>query len=216
MTHADGGATPEKLVALSLCLLLVACGVSRHSALGGIGVRDLGKYILVIERAPDGQVTHSWVPVKDFDLATHPSLALHHDIQERIMRVAFNRDCEEERDACERMCLAGMKGRAWSHMTMGSKKEHCRHICMQPYLDCCRLKELAEGQAVEFHAIDEAVDWAKRNSGKLLAGAVVVIAGVAFVVIVGGSGGAVLLLVPVITLASSDVTPEPRALAVKP
>jgi len=56
----------------------------------------------------------------------------------------------------------------------------------------------------------------KRNSGKLLVGTVVVIAGVAFVVAVGGSGGAVLLLAPVVAFASSDVTSEPRALAVKP
>jgi hypothetical protein len=161
-------------------------------------------------------MAHSWRSVKDFDLTTHSYLATTRSVQGRIVQAAFNRNCEEERDACERMCLAGLKGRDWSHMSAGSKKEHCRRVCMQSYIDCCRLKELAEGEAVEFHAIDEAVEWVKRNSEKLLVGAVVVIAGIAFVVAVGGSGGGFVLLVPVIALASSDVASEPRTLAVKP
>jgi len=161
-------------------------------------------------------VAHSWKPVKDFNLTAHSFLATTHGVQGRIVQASFNRNCEEERDACARMCLAGLKGDDWSHMSEGSKKDHCRRMCMQPYIDCCRLKELAEGEALEFHAMDEAVAWVKRNSGKLLVGTVVVIAGVAFVVAVGGSGGAVLLLAPVVAFASSDVASEPRALAVKP
>jgi hypothetical protein len=114
------------------------------------------------------------------------------------------------------MCMASLKGRNWSHMSSGAKKEHCIRKCMQPYLDCNRLKEMAEGRAVKFHAIDEAVDWVKRNSGKLLAGTVIVIAGVAFVVVVGASGGGVLLLAPVVILASSSAVADPRSLAVSP
>ena len=91
-------------------------------------------------------------------LTTTPSL------QGRVVQAAFNRDCDEELAACEGMCLAGLRGDDWSHMSKGSKKEHCRRVCRQPYLDCCR----------------------------------------------------VLLLVPVVTLASSEVASEPRALAVTP
>lgn len=101
-------------------------------------------------------------------------------------------------------------------MSADSKREHCRRGCMQPYLDCSKLREQAEGRAVRFHAIDEAVDWVKRNREKLLAGAVIVIAGVAFVVVVGASGGGVLLLAPAVVLASTDGPAEPQTLVVSP
>ena len=87
---------------------------------------------------------------------------------------------------------------------------------MPAYLDCSRLKELAEGQAVKFQAMDEAVAWVKQNHKELLQGTVIVIAGVAFVVAVVESGGLVLLLVPALVLASVDAASDSRALAVKP
>lgn len=201
-------------MASSLCVLLLSCSMTRHPGPGPTGALELGKYVLIIERAPDGQVVHSWKPVNDFNLAAHSQRVSTRGVQGRVVQAAFNRNCEEERDACESMCLAGLKGHDWSHMSVGSKKAHCRRVCMQPYLDCCRLGELAEGSAVEFHAMDEAVEWLKQNRERLLEGAVVVIAGVSFVVAFGGGG--LLLLVPVISLASSDVVSGPRVLAVKP
>ncbi len=159
-------------------------------------------------------MTHSWRP-RDAFLAEHPALAPPHGPQGRIVPVAFTRDCDEERTECENMCLAGLNGRDWSHMSQGSKQVHCREKCRQPYLDCSRLKELAEGNALEFHATGNAVDWMKRNTEKLLAGTVVVIAGVAFIVVVGASGSGVFLLAPVIILASSDVTSGTHLLAVQ-
>ncbi len=176
----------------------------------------MSRYVLLIERAPNGQVVHAWKPVKDIDLSAHARLLHSRGSQDRILQVAFTRDCEQEREACEDMCRAGLKGPDWSHMTSGSKREHCRDVCRRPSLDCNRLKEQAEREVVKFHAIDEAVDWAKRNSGKLLAGTVIVIAGVTFVVVVGASGGAVLLLAPAVVFASSDSATEPRVLAVTP
>jgi hypothetical protein len=114
------------------------------------------------------------------------------------------------------MCLASLKGRNWSHMSASSKNEHCRRACRPAYLDCARLKELAERQTVRFQAIDEAVAWVKRNHEELMVGTVVVITGVAFVVAVAGSGGLILLLVPAVILASPDVGSKPRVLAVMP
>ncbi|WP_245682554.1 hypothetical protein [Archangium gephyra] len=196
-------------------MLLLSCSVTHQSVSGPASALELGKYVLIIERAPDGQVGHSWKPVEDFNLTAHSHPVAARGVQGRLVQaVAFNRNCEEERDACESMCLAGLRGRAWSHMSAGSKKEHCVRVCMRPYIDCCKLRELAEGQAVEFHAIAEAVDWLKQNREQVLEGAVVVIAGVAFVVAFGGGG--ILFLVPVISFASSDVVSEPRVLAVKP
>lgn len=176
----------------------------------------MSRYVLLIERAPNGQVVHAWKPVKDVDLSAHARLLHSRGSQERIVQVAFTRDCEQERDACEDRCLAGLRGPDWNHMSSGAKRAHCGRVCRQPYLDCNQLKEQAERQVVEFHAIDEAVDWAKRNNGKLRVGTVIVIAGVAFVVVVGATGGAALLLAPAIVFASSDSAIEPRLLAVTP
>jgi hypothetical protein len=204
-----------RLTALGLCLLLVSCSATRYSAPGATSARELGRYVLIVERAPDGQAVHSWKPVKDFDLTAYIHPAATRDFDERIIHVSFNRDCDEERIACEKMCVAGLQGENWTHMSTGAKKKHCIRVCMQPYLDCSRLKELAEGGTVKFRAIDQAVDWVKQNREQLMVGTVVVIAGVAFVVVTGGSGG-FLLLAPVIVFASYDAASEPRALAVKP
>lgn len=204
-----------RLTAMSLGLLLVSCSATQYSVPGPTSARDLGRYVLIVERAPDGQVVHSWKPVKDFDLSAYPHLVATRDLHERIVHVAFNRDCDEERIACEDMCVEGLQGENWSHMREGAKKKHCRGVCRQPYLDCSRLKELSEGGAVKFRAIDQAVDWVKQNRENLMVGTVVVIAGVTFVVLTGGSGG-FLLLAPVIVFASYDAASEPRALAVKP
>jgi hypothetical protein len=160
-------------------------------------------------------MTHSWKPIEAFRVE-YPYLADSRALQSRVIQVSFNRDCDEERDACEGMCLAGLRGRDWSHMTSGAKKDHCRQKCRQPYLDCSRLKELAEGKVVKFHAPDDAVDWIERNREKLLVGAVVMIAGVSFVVVVGASAGGALLLAPVIVLASSESASESSVLAVHP
>jgi hypothetical protein len=206
--------TSGRLMASSLSLLLLSCSVTRHTVPGPSGAHELGKYILIIERAPDGHAVHSWKPVVDFNLMAHSHAVAPRSVQGRIVQAAFNRNCEDERDACERMCLAGLKGRAWSHMSVGSKKEHCRGVCMRPYLDCCSLREMAQGKAVEFHSMEAAVAWVKQNSERLLVGATIVIAGVAFVVTVGGGG--LLLLAPAIAFTSSDVASGSRVLAVKP
>jgi hypothetical protein len=203
-------------MASSLSLLLLSCGAARHPVAAPRGAPNLGRYVLIIERGADGLLAHAWEPVEDFQGTAYASLATTSGVQGRVVQAAFTRNCEEELGACEGMCLASLAGHDWSHMSMRAKKVHCRRVCMQPYLDCNELKELAEGKAVEFHATDEAVDWVKRHSEKLLAGTVIVIAGVAFVVFVGGSGGAVLLLVPVVTFASSETASQPRALAVTP
>ncbi len=209
-------AAVRRLMASSLSLLMLSCGVTRQSVSGPTSARELGGYVLVLERAPDGQVTHSWKLISDFTLTAQLSLEAAHGIQGRIVQTSFNRNCEEEQVACERLCKAGLKGRNWSHMSAGAKEAHCRNACMPAYLDCSRLKELAEGQAVKFQAIDEAVAWVKQHHEELLRGTIIVIAGVAFVVAVVESGGLVLLLVPAVVLASVDGASEPRALVVKP
>ena len=156
-------------------MLLTACGMTRAAVSGPADARSLGRHVLLIERAPDGQVTHAWRPIDGFEPAAHAHMAASREFKGRLVPVIFERDCEEERDACEVMCLASLQGRAWSHMTRGSKEEHCRARCRPAYLDCCRLEELAEGTSMEFHAVDDAIDWLKHNQEKVRVGAVVVI-----------------------------------------
>ncbi len=59
--------------------------------------------------------------------------------------------------------------------------------------------ELQKSRALQFTAVDDAVEWLKRNRGELFLGTVVVIAGVAFVTMSAGAGAAV--LVPVMIVA---------------
>jgi hypothetical protein len=157
----------------------------------------------VIEATADGQVTHSWVPASNFDLSKYASRARGGKLKGKVARASFNRDCEEERDRCEEMCMASLKGRNWTHASAGAKAEICRNRCRPAYVDCSRLREQAD--AVKFPVTDKAVDWLKRNRQELLVGTVIVIAGVAFVVAVVGSGGAALVLVPAVLLVSTEV-----------
>ncbi|OJH41649.1 hypothetical protein BON30_10625 [Cystobacter ferrugineus] len=67
---------------------------------------------------------------------------------------------------------------------------------------------------MRFEAMDIAVDWVRRHRTRILAGTVIIIAGVAFVAVVGASGGAALVFVPAVLVASSEnplgveLTPE--------
>ncbi|OJH36706.1 hypothetical protein BON30_32590 [Cystobacter ferrugineus] len=72
--------------------------------------------------------------------------------------------------------------------------------------------EWAEDYTAEFDAIDPAVDWIKKHRQQLLAGTVIVIAGVAFTVAVAASAGVALVLVPVVLLAEdvSGTAPATR------
>ncbi len=205
---------PRRLLATSLCLLIVACSATRSSVPHPTSVQELSRRVLVLEETPDGQVTHSWEPLSDFDLSKYPYRARNSTVQAPIIRATWTRSCEDERDACEDMCMQSLRGRNWSHASKGSKEEHCRGKCRPAYLDCCRLHEQAE--ALEFSAADEAVSWLKQHHEELLVGTVVVIAGVAFVAVVVGSGGSALVLVPAILLVSPEMPSEPQLAAVKP
>ncbi|MFL5345122.1 MAG: hypothetical protein ACJ8AT_10020 [Hyalangium sp.] len=77
--------------------------------------------------------------------------------------------------------------------------------------DMCNrgMGEWAEDHAAEFDAIDPAVDWIKKHRQQLLAGTVIVIAGVAFTVAVAASAGGALILVPVVLLVEDASGPTP-------
>jgi hypothetical protein len=52
---------------MKLALVFASCSVARHSAASPMGSRELARYVLVVEETPDGQVTHAWKPVENFD-----------------------------------------------------------------------------------------------------------------------------------------------------
>jgi hypothetical protein len=206
--------TPQRLMAASLCLLLVSCSATRSSVSQPTSVQELFRLVLVLKETPDGQVTHSWEPLSGFDLSEYPYRASTRSVGAPIVHAAWTRSCEDERDVCQDMCKQSLRGRNWSHASQGSRAKICRERCRPAYDDCCRLQEQAE--ALEFSAVDEAVGWLKQHHEELVVGTVVVIAGAAFVAVVVGSGGTALVLVPAVLLASFEVPSESPIAAVKP
>lgn len=204
----------RRLMASSLGLLLVSCSATHASHPGPTNVQEHSRFALVIKETPDGQVIHSWEPLSSFNLSRYPYRASGSSVQGPIVRAAWTRDCEEERDACEKMCIKSLRGRNWSHANRASRAEICRGRCRAAYADCSQLREQAE--ALRFPTVDKAVDWLKQHHEELLVGAVVVIAGVAFVAVAVGSGGSALVLVPAVLLVSSDIPPELQLATVKP
>lgn len=206
------------VVASSLGLLLLSCVTTRHLASGPTGSGELSRYVLVIEEKPVGQVSHRWQPLSDTDASRYLLRANTGRFEGPVARVAFTRDCETERDECEAMCRASLKGRNWTHASKGAKNTICREKCMPAYQDCCELREAAEAgtRRISFPTVDGAVDWLKRHRREVLVGTVVVIAGVAFVAVVAGSGGAALVLAPAILLASSSVPSAHTSTPVQP
>lgn len=194
--------TAHRLMASSCALLLVACGATRPAYSAPEG-HELSRLVLVIQEAPDGQLTHGWEPVSDFDLAKYP-LRAQSTLQSGIVRAAWTRDCEDEFDVCVAMCIKSLTGPNWSHANQGSKARICRDRCRPAYNDCLRLRDLAEARS--FPVIDGAVDWLKRHRKELEVGTVVVIAGVTFVVIVAASGGTALILAPAVLLVSAEAS----------
>jgi len=197
--------TARQLMATSLSLLLASCGTTHHSGSGPVGTLELSRSILVIKDVPGAEASHSWEPVNSIHLSQYSSRAIDSTMERRIVRVAWTRNCEDERDACVEMCMRSLTGPDWSHASKGSKFKICDGKCRPAYLDCCRLREQAEARSFQF--AEDAVDWLKQHRKEVLAGTVVIIAGVAFVVIGVGTGGAALILAPAVLLASSNVSP---------
>lgn len=213
----------HRATAASLALILVACSTTRSSATGPTGPEDLASYVLLITQQPNGQVTHSWRPVAEFELSAYQSQVHANGFYGRIVTAAFTpKECEHQYDVCVPECLASTRIRQVSKYVYDSrvhgpwrtgKSAYCRSACMKQLASC--LHDV-EPEPVKFEALAPAVDWAKENRDRILMGTVVVIAGVAFVAVVVGSGGAGLALLPLMTMASSNSMPAFEMLAVKP
>ncbi|HYO51245.1 hypothetical protein [Archangium sp.] len=208
----------QKLMASSLGLLLVSCSATRPMTQGPTGPLDLGRYALVIQEMPDGRVTHEWKPLKDFDLTKFQSTASAMSTYRGLVRVSstgLEEYCEGRREQCEQDCLASSRPFQVGHWKYENIKSQpwrdakwwwCPEHCMKQADMCKRGRgSWAEEYAAEFNAIEPAVDWIKTHHDEILAGTVIVIAGVAFVAAVAASsGGALLLLLPLVYVAESS------------
>jgi len=201
-----------KPIASLFCGLLVACSSSQHPPSGG--AEELARFVLVIREMPDGQVTHSWQSAEDFELSPYGSAHEPHSLSPRIrLASSGERDCHAEYLQCHRECRSAPLPPHYRHIPRGSVRHdsYCWEKCKQPYLDCEKMKEL---QPREFTALDNALDWLKRNRKSVLVGSLVVIAGVVFVVVSAGAG--VVVLAPAVLMVSAAPGTLPQPAGVSP
>lgn len=208
----------RKILAASLSLLLVSCSATRPmtAAQGPTGPQDLHKYALLIQERPDGQVTHDWKSLSEFDLTKFQNTLSAVSTHQGIVRVSseeLNAYCDGRREQCEQDCFASsrpiqlwnwkyedVKSKPWRE----AKRWWCPQHCMK-LADMCRrsMGPWAEEYAAEFDETDSAVDWLKTHRKEILTGTVIVIAGVAFVAAVAASGGGALVLIPLVLLTEN-------------
>lgn len=197
-----------------LCLLLVSCSATRYPTPGPTGAQDLARYVLVIEESVDGQVSHTWKPLKDFDLTKYPHHASHGGLAGKVVRVATSYShCDARYETCTDLCtssprpipIEGERYPSYRGSWARSRGTWCQSTCMKFYQMCIEGKgPWADRQAQEFTRVDAAVDWLKSHREEIVVGTIVVIAGVAFVAAVAGSGGAALCFVPLLAVASTQ------------
>lgn len=212
----------RRTMAVSLAILLGSCNATRSSTTGPRNSRDLSKYAIVFDQQPDGQVTHAWIPLKEFDLSKFQQALSMVNTRPNIVRVSssgLNEYCDGRHDQCVNDCLKSSRpfvigGRKYMDTQAQpwriARNWWCPGNCMEEMIRCKKGHGEWAEQYVEFDAIDPAIDWIKKHRKELAVGAIVVIAGVAFAVAAVGSGGAALALAPLLVIA--EISPEkPRA-----
>jgi hypothetical protein len=212
----------QRLIAVSVALMLVSCSASRYSAAGPTGPQDLARYALTIEQLPDGQVAHSWKQAKDFDLTQYqypPRIARFQGTIQRtssppMTDAQIGEACDQVYQRCVNRCLSSPLPPYASHYRFNRKTKaaaleaFCMDECAKERDACRKDLERNAKETAEFKTIDHAIDWLKRHKEEVAVGSVVVIAGVAFVAVVCVSGGCLLLL-PVVLIASAGLPVDP-------
>lgn len=204
-----------------LCLLLISCSATRNSIPEPTNAQELARYVLVIDEGLDGQVSHTWKPLENFDLTKYPSPASHGELAGRLVRVATSTShCDARQESCINLCTSSPRpipienDRYPSYLGSWAKNRGrwCESTCTKYHQMCLKGRgPWAEQQTREFTRVDLAVEWLKSHREEILTGTVVVIAGVAFVAAVAGSGGGVLCFVPLLAVASADPVSELHA-----
>ena len=205
----------ERFLAASLSVLLVSCsGAIRHTA--PANTEELSHLVLIIKELNDGRVTHTWQRAEDIDLSQYRHWASTSSATGRIVLASGRRrDCDKELLDCHRECMKRPVPPDYNQYEynrgLGGRADYCNQQCLPPYLEC---KEQERARPVEFTAMDNAVDWLKRNREAVMVGSAIVIAGVVFVVVSAGAG--VVVLAPVLLVASTATPSEPNIVAVSP
>jgi hypothetical protein len=204
---------PQKVVVAALSVLLVSCSATRYAAL--TSTEELSRLVLVMEEAPDGQVSHSWQRAEDFDLERYRYGSSSDDVVGRIVLATSRQpDCYAQYLECYHQCRRTPVPPDFNQYIHdfgpgAGHDRYCSEKCMRQYTECMR----AQGRrAQEFSAVDSAVDWLKSNHESVLVGSLVVIAGVVFVTVSAGAG--VIVLAPVVLVASSGALDAPHIAAV--
>ena len=213
----------RKLAASSLALLLVSCTVTKPvtTARGPTGPHDLGRFVLVVQETPDGQVTHNWKPLEDFDLKQYQYQFGPVGIGGEIKRTSTSMDDDQTGAACLAVweqCMKRCNGSplpphadhyiASYKSARAALKAYCTDECRKETDDCRRKLKRQTAEALEFRAAGEAVDWLKRHKEEIAVGTAVIITGVVFYVVM--SSGGILVLAPALLLTSPDVPAEPH------
>lgn len=200
----------RRLISTSVGLLLVSCSSTRYAAPSNA---DLTHLVLVIRELPDGEVSHSWQRAEDFDLSRFRYQSSPEGLAGRIVLATSQQDdCYAQYLECYYQCRKTPVPPDFDHYLhdfgpAAGHERYCSEKCMRKYTDCLR----AQGRRQqEFTAVNDAVDWLKRNRKTVLVGSLVVIAGVTFVVVSAGMG--LLVLAPVV-LVTSGVPPVAPSLA---
>ncbi|WP_143196144.1 hypothetical protein [Archangium sp. Cb G35] len=209
----------QKLLALSLGLLLVSCSATQPivTVQGPTGPHDLARYALVIQEMPDGRITHDWKPLRDFNLTKFQSALSAMNSNRGMVRVSstgLEEYCEGRRVQCEQDCLASSRPiqvGQWKYDDVKTlpwriaRSWWCPRHCLKQAVLCTKGRgSWAEEYAAEFHAIEPALDWLKTHREEILAGSVIIIAGVAFVAVSTAAGAATLILMPFVLFAENS------------
>jgi hypothetical protein len=201
---------PQRLISACVSLLLVSCSTTPSAATTNV---DLTRLVLVIRELPDGQVSHSWQRAEDFDLSQFRYQSSLNGLAGRIVLATGQQDdCYAQYLECYYQCRKAPVPPDFDHYLhdfgpAAGHERYCSEKCMRKYTDCLR----AQGRRLqEFSAVDPAVDWLKRNRKAVLAGSLIVIAGVVFVVVSAGAG--LVVLAPVV-LVTSSIPPTASPLA---
>lgn len=187
-----------RLLAPAFALLLVACGSTRPAV--APRAEELSDFVLILEEESNGQVSHSWTHATEFDLAQYERLPDTDSEYGRIVLASSRpRDCDQENIDCYRNCMKRRFPSSHDHIKRqdGSKGRFCAAECLKKLQECLKSQN---SSALILPAVNEAVEWLKRNREQLLVGTIVIIAGVAFVTISAGAGAVV--LAPVVLVAS--------------
>ncbi|HZH18450.1 MAG TPA: hypothetical protein VE057_29145 [Archangium sp.] len=209
----------QRAMTVSLALILISCSTTRYSTVGPTGPEDLARYALIIKPQADGQVTHEWVSLKDFDmaklqLAMHPVTINRDSVCVSTSDSELEEYCEGRRLQCEQDCLTSSRPFLvdWRKYTdtqaqpwRVARYSWCPKSCLDAKVDCTKRRgKWYEEYSPSFQAIAPAIDWLEQHHAELLVGTVVVIAGVAFTVVVVGSGGGALALAPLVLFAEAS------------